>query len=126
MTEKEFKGRFKTEIVIGEIRAERLRQVCSESFTPEHDDQHIDRSLALAAGSYCESAARPSLLRRKSGFAFAIPKLWPLSWSKNWWKPKNPRADLVRAGALVVAEIERLDRAAARSSSPKGGSAGGE
>lgn len=33
---------------------------------------------------------------------------WP--WSREWWKPKNPRRDLVKAGALIVAEIERLDR----------------
>jgi hypothetical protein len=38
--------------------------------------------------------------------------LWP--WSVQWWKPKDRRRDLVRAGALIVAEIERLDRAAAR------------
>ena len=33
---------------------------------------------------------------------------WP--WDSGWWKPKNRRHDLVRAAALVVAEIERLDR----------------
>jgi hypothetical protein len=29
-----------------------------------------------------------------------------------WWKPTNRRRDLVKAGALILAEIERLDRAA--------------
>ncbi|EIP5489386.1 hypothetical protein LS178_001568 [Salmonella enterica] len=29
-----------------------------------------------------------------------------------WWKPKGARSDLVRAGALIQAEIERIDRAA--------------
>lgn len=37
---------------------------------------------------------------------------WPRSWSRAWWKPKNPRRDLVRAAALLIAEIERLDRRA--------------
>lgn len=36
--------------------------------------------------------------------------VWPWDWA--WWKPKNPRRDLVRAAALIIAEIERLDRAA--------------
>ena len=31
-------------------------------------------------------------------------------WSKDWWKPKDKRRDLIRAAALIVAEIERLDR----------------
>lgn len=33
---------------------------------------------------------------------------WP--WPSKWWKPKSQRRDLVRAGALILAEIERLDR----------------
>jgi hypothetical protein len=37
------------------------------------------------------------------------PARWP--WSQDWWKPTNPRRDLVKAGALIAAEIERLDRA---------------
>ncbi|UFW79980.1 DUF7768 domain-containing protein [Rhizobium sp. SU303] len=96
-----------------DVAGERRRQVEAEGWTPEHDDQHMDASMALAAGSYCESAARPSILARKPGAAFAIPKLWPQSWSRDWWKPKSPREDLVRAAALIIAEIERLDRAAA-------------
>lgn len=95
-----------------DVLAERQRQISVENWTPEHDDQHTDASMALAAGSYCESAARPSILARKPGAAFAIPKLWPQSWSRDWWKPKSPREDLVRAAALIIAEIERLDRAA--------------
>lgn len=97
---------------IEDIIAEHARQHSVEGWTPEHDDTHKNGELALAAGSYCESAARPNILARKPGMAFAIPKLWPLSWSRDWWKPKSPRRDLVRAGALIIAEIERIDRAA--------------
>lgn len=32
--------------------------------------------------------------------------------SRDWWKPKDRRRNLVKAGALIVAEIERLDRLA--------------
>lgn len=36
------------------------------------------------------------------------PSFWPFETS--WWKPKNTRSDLIRAAALIVAEIERFDR----------------
>lgn len=48
------------------------------------------------------TAAAPDLL----GFS------WP--WNGRWWKPTNRRRDLIKAGALIVAEIERLDRAEPR------------
>ncbi|PWE54369.1 hypothetical protein DEM27_19840 [Metarhizobium album] len=99
---------------LADIAAERRRQIETEGWSTARDDEHTNGELALAAGSYCESAARSKLLARKPGGAFAVPKLWPLSWSRDWWKPKSPRQDLVRAGALIIAEIERLDRAAAR------------
>lgn len=33
---------------------------------------------------------------------------WP--WSPEWWKPKDPRRDLIRGIALLIAEAERRDR----------------
>lgn len=38
------------------------------------------------------------------------PRNWP--WHRVWWKPSTRRRNLVKAGALILAEIERLDRAA--------------
>lgn len=43
---------------------------------------------------------------------------WP--WDAKWWKPKNTRRDLVRAGALIVAELERMDRESKATSSAPG------
>jgi LmbE family N-acetylglucosaminyl deacetylase len=86
---------------IDDIAAERRRQVAVEGWTPDHDDTHHDHEMALAAIAYAISAAG----RRQSA-----ENWWPWDWK--WWKPKTPRKDLVRAGALIVAEIERLDRAA--------------
>lgn len=93
-----------------DILSERQRQVNIEGWTLEHDDQHTDGSMALAAGAYCESAARPHILARTMNAAFVVPKLWPRSWSLEWWKPKDRRRDLIRAAALIIAEIERIDR----------------
>ena len=36
------------------------------------------------------------------------PLFWP--WDGNRWKPSTPRNDLIKAAALLIAEIERLDR----------------
>lgn len=91
--------------VLDEIAAERARQIESEGWTPEHDDEHDDGALARAAACYAVG-----FIPRESTALGALYPLWP--WDKKWWKPKSPRRNLVRAAALIVAEIERHDRAA--------------
>ncbi|PCB37801.1 hypothetical protein CJT89_33510, partial [Pseudomonas aeruginosa] len=41
--------------------------------------------------------------------ALLVSLAWP--WDEQWWKPSTARRDLVKACALALAEIERLDRA---------------
>lgn len=100
--------------VIAEIAAERRRQVEVEveGWTPEHDDSHRRGEMALAAACY----AAPKFV----GFAGAAFGALPWPWDRSWWKPRDVRRNLVRAGALIVAEIERLDRqhASATADSP--------
>jgi hypothetical protein len=84
--------------VIQEIAAERQRQIEREGWTAEHDDEHVGGVMAEAAASYAMTH------RSKE-----CPLIWP--WEQRWWKPRDRRRDLVRAAALIVAEIERLDRA---------------
>jgi len=100
----------------GDVFAERRRQVSVEGWTPEHDDEHDDGSLALAAACYAQGGHLPS---RFTADGAMVPSLWPQSWHPQWWKPSTDRRrDLVKAGALILAEIERLDRAAMLSASP--------
>jgi hypothetical protein len=81
------------------IAAERQRQVEAEGWTPEHDDEH-DGQMADAAACYLLSD---------------VPEFrddyWP--WDAKWWKPtpKDRVRELVKAGALIAAEIDRLNRA---------------
>lgn len=91
------------------IAAERERQKQEEGWTLEHDDEHDEGELAAAAGCYCLEAARKQEPPSPFGSPAGPPRLWP--WDSVWWKPMDSRRDLVRAGALIVAEIERLDRA---------------
>ncbi len=85
------------------IAAERRRQIEAEGWTPEHDDEHGSGEMAAAAGCYVISAFYKPYER--------FPVFWP--WGKAWWKPKDRRSNLIRAGALIAAEIDRLDRKAA-------------
>lgn len=89
------------------IATERQRQFDVEGWTPEHDDAHDQCELALAGGVYALSGAADSELVNDARMR-AIRELWPFQ--AHWFKPTGGRADLVRAGALIAAEIDRLDR----------------
>lgn len=93
---------------IEDIALERKRQVESEGYDAAHDDAHTDGSLARAAAAYAMTAARP--LAANIG-------IWP--WAYMYWKPKDKRTNLVKSAALIIAEIERIDRAAALSSTDR-------
>lgn len=88
-----------------DVLAERRRQVETEGWSPSHDDEHEGCELAMAAACYAGNAG---------GYVWSDgwpgENLWP--WSRDHWKPSTARRDLVKAGALILAEIERLDRAA--------------
>ncbi|EOJ2876826.1 ead/Ea22-like family protein [Klebsiella pneumoniae] len=90
-------------VAAADVLAERKRQVSAEGWTPGHDDEYEHGELADAAGCYALSS-------ELFDCAGEPPRPWP--WPDEWWKPTNRRRDLVKAGALILAEIERLDRAA--------------
>lgn len=81
------------------IAEERQRQIAQEGWTAEHDDQWADGQLADAAGCYALED-NPNA---------DIDAIWP--WDAQWWKPKDRKRNLIRAGALIAAEIDRLQRA---------------
>ncbi|WP_230369084.1 hypothetical protein [Paludibacterium denitrificans] len=91
-----------------DVLAERRRQVESEGWTPEHDDEHAPRMLATAGACYA------IFWMNESSSPLSI---WP--WDESWWKPsEDPRRNWIKATALMLAEIERYDRA---DQQPKGG-----
>lgn len=95
-----------------DVLAERERQKTVEGWTPEHDDDYAHFELARAASCYAAEAAEPTRRPAEEGDR---PYNWP--WHSDWWKPSGRRRNLVKAGALILAEIERLDRRAARDAS---------
>ncbi len=83
------------------IAEERKRQIEVEGWTSEHDDQHSVGAMAAAGAAYAANYA---------GADSAALDLWPWEWK--WWKPtpNDPVRQLVKAGALIAAEIDRLQR----------------
>lgn len=108
-----------------DVLAERQRQRDVEGWTPEHDDQHARGEMIEAAISYGVHAsvtvrllARGETLERVDQQAreAMAPRTWP--WSLSWWKPAGgARRNLVKAAALLLAEIERIDRKTEREAS---------
>ena len=96
-----------------DVLAERQRQVTAEGWSHKHDDQYKNTELAFAASCYAFHAAAASWDLEDNGIPYdshPVPKKWP--WEPSWWRPTDARRDLVKAGALILAEIERIDRAA--------------
>ena len=85
------------------IAAERQRQLDREGYDPSHDDEHDRYELTRAAICYAKEAVQ-------SEFGWEPPSDWP--WEPEAWKPKERLDDLIRAGALIAAEIDRMLREA--------------
>ena len=93
----------KSDLALADILAERERQKTTEGWTDARDDKYVNGELAEAAGTY-------ALYAHGHNYELhSAPDIWP--WDENWFKPTTARRNLVKAGALIMAEIERLDRA---------------
>lgn len=95
---------------IEEIAAERERQISKCGWTPEHDKGHRSGELNDAAVAYATAA---SWLARGESQEFVqlleascgVP--WP--WESKYWNPDHTQVgNLIKAGALIAAEIDRL------------------
>ena len=83
------------------IAAERQRQIDVELFHASHDDLHnCGGELLDAAIQYATT---------HMGAQSPCRRGWP--WHHRWWKPSDdPVRNLVKAAALIAAEIDRLQR----------------
>lgn len=91
------------------IATERQRQIDVEGWTQQHDANHSGPWLAFAAITY----ATPEDERDYATYdtltgSFRLPHSWP--WGPDSWKPTpdDRVRELVKAGALIAAEIDRL------------------
>lgn len=100
-----------------DVLAERARQISAEGYTPEHDDQHVNGEIAAMAAFY----AMPDGARDWPATETGYGKTFGEAIKPDCWNAKTGyrRRELIKAGALVLAEIERLDRAAPRAQQPQ-------
>jgi hypothetical protein len=94
-----------------DVMIEREQQIGSDGYLPGHDDAHEDGSLACAGAAYALNAG--CLLHPDNGTPLQEPPIFWM-WRTKDFKPKlgiaDARRELVRAAALIVAEIARYDR----------------
>lgn len=95
------------------IAAERQRQIDVEGWTPEHDTEHDHGEMARAAACYITHALRLSVgwggYHPPDWAPFAGHQQYAWPWESMWWRPSpDPIRNLVKAGALIAAEIDRL------------------
>jgi hypothetical protein len=107
MTGRPYKGDFG----LSAIAAERRRQIEAEQYTLEYDERHTSSELARAAICYVYAGwilAGGGTLRDVRGTQ-RIAVLWPFAHGE--FKPAEdaPR-NLEKAGALIAAELDRLER----------------
>jgi hypothetical protein len=89
------------------ITLERLRQTKIIGWTPEHDDTHDNEELIQAAACYMAASAE---------FVTNMEHIvWP--WPDGW-QPSTKIRNLTKAGALLAAEIDRLQRVASVQNAP--------
>lgn len=97
--------------ILAEIANERRRQIDAEGWSTESDDRYRSKGeLAAAAACYARNASGVEPYISDPDHV-PLEHWFPIEWK---WNPKDPRRDLVRAAALLVAEIERLDRKGAK------------
>lgn len=96
------------------IAAERQRQIEREGWTAAHDDGHNLGELSQAAAAYASVAS--AMERGASAEEFDATMMicegeWPFEAES--WKPSADRIrNLAKAGALIAAEIDRIQRSA--------------
>jgi hypothetical protein len=92
------------------IAEERKRQILGEGYNASHDDYHDRGELSAAGASYAMAASAQVKFRRDTMADITPPSQWP--WEQEWWKlSDDPVRTLTKAGALIAAEIDRLQRA---------------
>lgn len=96
------------------IAEERARQISQEGWTTEHDDQYKHGELAAAGAVYADASislmhgVAPAELKEQI-LHFGCETPWP--WDPAWLKLDTSMRALVKAGALIAAQIDQLQRA---------------
>jgi hypothetical protein len=82
-----------------------------KDWSSAHDDEHVNDELAAMAAFYAMPIGARDWPAHETGYGDTLGEaIKPTDWKA---KTGDRRQELIKAGALILAEIERLDRAAA-------------
>lgn len=91
-----------------DVAWERNRQISQKGYNAERDQQNIHLELVSAALCFADV-----YMDQANGTPIPddepAPIEWPVTWDEDRWKVLPKRDNLVRAAALLIAEIDRLD-----------------
>jgi hypothetical protein len=102
-------------VALADVLGERIDQIFRHGYSAEHDRAHPPTDLPLAALTYLEDA----LTKLHGGKGYAAPILGdapeaPAPWPwRDLFRPADARTNMVKACALLLGAIDRLDSAAA-------------
>lgn len=86
-----------------DVLAERARHTTALNWSAEHDLGYKNHELVKAAMSYADPLAATPEHKETPPKA----NLWP--WELKWWRPSSYRRNLIKAIALLLAELDRHD-----------------
>ncbi len=92
---------------------ERIRQVDKEGYDPEHDDEHVNDEIAAMAALYVMPEAARDWDTTSTGYGATLSMaMLPAGWIEPRMGDRRSQcSQLVKGAAMVLAEIERGDRA---------------
>ena len=90
-----------------DVYKERLRQI-EIGYGTDNDDGYTGGELAAAGGCYAFHAAVVLHEGVPPSYGDNPPGWWPFNAAS--WKPETARENLVKAAALIIAEIDKIDR----------------
>lgn len=97
---------------IERIATERARQIVI-GYAVIHDDQHVEGELAIAASCYADLAACLAVGAKTEEMRemyFGRTRIaWPFE-EESFAPSDDPIRNLEKAGALIAAEIDRIER----------------
>lgn len=93
-----------------DVLAERRRQIDEEGYEHKHDDEHVSGEIAAYAAFFAMPPAARKWPATETGYGSTfgtaiVPDGWAIP------DEGDRRHELLKAGALILAEIERIDRA---------------
>lgn len=98
------------------VAKERVRQIVEKGYTPQHDDEHTDGSLADAGA--CYGATVP--VYKLGGEIFPVRTLYPWCPVFDSREKHDRKTNLIIGAALFMAEYERLEREEKKDTSCRG------